>query len=219
MKKILINCMFLLGGLFMAYPTLGQATENYQDNGSSNVKSKGLFLHYDYSLYCTDGSLNFSADNDATGDSHYYFYGSGTNNEHIAMAVQNHYNKDKPDASNAVRVGINTSNPGNYALYVNGDASITEGITVEVSSFPDYVFANDYSLMPLNELGAYIGAHHHLPKMPKAEQVIREGLNIKQVGLLLVEKVEELTLYTLSRHQQLKDLNQRLQKLEKAVKK
>ncbi|WP_425097905.1 cell division protein ZapB [Tropicibacter sp. S64] len=62
---------------------------------------------------------------------------------------------------------------------------------------PDYVFAEDYALRPLAEVQAFIDAHSHLPDVPSAAQIAREGLDMTEMQLTLLRKVEELTLYTL----------------------
>ncbi len=68
-------------------------------------------------------------------------------------------------------------------------------IEVKTGSFPDYVFEEDYNLMPIDELKKYIEENGHLPGAPTAEEVIQENMKLKEMNLLLMEKVEELTLY------------------------
>lgn len=88
-------------------------------------------------------------------------------------------------------------------------------ITVMVGTFPDYVFAPGYQLMPLNELGQYVTVNRHLPGFPTAAEVDQNGLSLGETNRLLVEKVEELTLYTISLQQQLDALNQQMAELKK----
>ena len=61
--------------------------------------------------------------------------------------------------------------------------------------------------MPLSQLQAYINTNQHLPKIPKGEHIIKNGLNVGELSVLQMEKIEELTLYLLQ-------LNQRLEVLE-----
>jgi len=72
--------------------------------------------------------------------------------------------------------------------------------------FPDYVFEPDYKLMPLNELQKHIKEHKRLPNMPSAETVAKDGMDLGEMNCLLVEKVEELTLYILSMEERMKAL-------------
>jgi hypothetical protein len=74
------------------------------------------------------------------------------------------------------------------------------GTTLNV---PDYVFEEDYPLMPLDELAAYVKNNKHLPGVAPANEVNKEGLDIAGSQLSILEKVEELTLYTLQQHTQL----------------
>ena len=68
-------------------------------------------------------------------------------------------------------------------------------IKVELANWPDYVFKPTYSLMPLTDVKSYIDKNHHLPDMPSAEQVEKEGLDLGEMNKVLTKKVEELTLY------------------------
>ncbi len=72
----------------------------------------------------------------------------------------------------------------------------------------DYVFADDYKLMPLNKLENYIKKNNHLPDMPSAKNVEEKGLNLAEINTLQTVKIEELTLYII-------ELNKRIEKLEK----
>jgi hypothetical protein len=68
---------------------------------------------------------------------------------------------------------------------------------------PDYVFEDDYELMPLEELRAFIDANGHLPGIAPAAEVNANGLDLAGSQMGLLQKVEELTLYTLKQEQRL----------------
>ena len=74
--------------------------------------------------------------------------------------------------------------------------------------FPDYVFAKDYQLLSFSELGLFISKNKHLPNIPNAKDVEKNGLSIGEMQAKQMEKIEELTLYIL-------ELNKRLSSLEK----
>lgn len=137
------------------------------------------------------------------------------------------------------RVGIGLRNP-EAKLHVAGDMKATTGtfsgnlsaangafsgdlsanrVRLNVGTFPDYVFAQDYDLMPLEQVEAYIKAHKHLPKVPSAAKVIKEGMNVGQMNILLMEKVEELTLHTIEQHKQIKLLIKEVKTLKAQIKK
>lgn len=113
---------------------------------------------------------------------------------------------DSPDAR-----GIVLANAEGDVFRVNGDGEVwATGIFVELAEnfdFPDYVFDRDYKLMRIEELEAYIKEHLRLPNMPSAEEVKETGVDLGEMNRLLVEKVEELTLYII-------ELNKRIDALE-----
>ena len=93
----------------------------------------------------------------------------------------------------------------------------TNQIRLNVTTFPDYVFANNYKLMPLEEVDAYIKKYKHLPNVPTETEVVKEGMNVGQINTLLVEKVEELTLYTIEQEKKLKNQEGQIQELLKRM--
>lgn len=99
----------------------------------------------------------------------------------------------------------------------NGILSLNQ-IRLNVSTFPDYVFANDYKLMPLEEVDAFIQKHKHLPNMPSEAKVVKEGMNVGEVNTVLVEKVEELTLYIIQLKKELDTQRKELEILKKSNK-
>lgn len=94
------------------------------------------------------------------------------------------------------------------SMYAN--SFVAAGTTLNV---PDYVFADDYDLMPLSEVAAFIDANSHLPKIPSAAEINAGGLDLTSMQLSLLEKVEELTLYTLAQQEQIAALEQRLEEV------
>jgi hypothetical protein len=104
-----------------------------------------------------------------------------------------------------------------YSLSVDGKI-MAEEVTVQNSTaWPDYVFANDYKLMPLNELEASINKNKHLPNIPSAAVVEKEGISLGQMNRKLMEKVEELTLYIIELNKKNDALAQKVQQLETKV--
>ncbi len=81
-----------------------------------------------------------------------------------------------------------------YKLSVDGKV-VCEELLVQLSPWPDYVFKPDYKLASLLEVEQYIQENNHLPGIPTAEEVESEGLNVGEMQKLMMEKIEELTLY------------------------
>ncbi len=103
-------------------------------------------------------------------------------------------------------VCIGTGNPGSYKLAVNGHIRAKE-ITVEVG-WSDFVFADNYKLMPLEQLEKHIKEEKNLPGIPTEKEVAENGVKVGEMQAKLLEKVEELTLYVI----ELKKENEKLQK-------
>jgi len=91
---------------------------------------------------------------------------------------------------------------------------ISNGMTLMV---PDYVFEPDYDLMPLSELQAYLEQEKHLPNIPSVEEINKDGLNLTQMQLKLLEKIEELTLYTIEQQQTIKQQQQTIEQQQQTI--
>ena len=101
-----------------------------------------------------------------------------------------------------------------FAVMGDGKLYATE-INVKIAgSFPDYVFDSTYELTPLDSLKNFIKTNKHLPNMPTAATVEEEGANLGEVNRVLVEKVEELTLYTIKQQELIDELLKRMKDLE-----
>lgn len=103
-------------------------------------------------------------------------------------------------------VGIGTSNP-TYKLSVNGTIQAKE-VRVE-TGWADYVFDENYDLLPLETVASYIHKNKHLPAIPSAKEIQKDGVAVGEMQTKLMEKIEELTLYVI-------DLNERIKILEEA---
>jgi hypothetical protein len=77
---------------------------------------------------------------------------------------------------------------------------------ITVNSWADDVFAEDYKLMPLNELDGYIKNNKHLPGIPSEAEVKSNGLSVGDSDAQLLRKIEELTLYTLQLKKEIEEL-------------
>ena len=92
-------------------------------------------------------------------------------------------------------VGIGTTSP-TAKLTVAGDINSREvNVTVDAGSGPDYVFEKEYNLLSLADIEVYIKQNKHLPEVPSANEMEAYGLNLKEMNLILLKKVEELTLH------------------------
>jgi len=111
-------------------------------------------------------------------------------------------------------VGIGTSNFAGYKLAVNGKIRAKE-IVVE-TGWSDFVFAPTYKLMPLETLEKYIKANKHLPEVPSAEDIIANGLKVAETQTIMMQKIEELTLYLIEQNKKMIELQAKIVELEKS---
>lgn len=115
-------------------------------------------------------------------------------------------------------VGVGTTNiPTGVRMAVRGKV-LAEEVEVQLfQNWPDYVFADDYDLMPLAELEASIREKRHLPGIPPAAEVEANGLAVGAMQVKLMEKVEELTLYVIQINRELDDVKSRNSLLEREL--
>lgn len=133
--------------------------------------------------------------------------GSANPNQNVKFTVEN-------DGS----VGIGTTNP-DQKLTVKGKIHSEEVIVDLNVPGPDYVFEEDYDLTSLKDLEAYIKANKHLPEIPSAKEMEVNGIILGEMNMLLLKKIEELTLHAIeqekAKNKQQEIINLLIQRIEK----
>jgi hypothetical protein len=99
--------------------------------------------------------------------------------------------------NNLGNVGIGTTTPGSFKLAVEGKIWAKEVQIALTNPGPDYVFEPTYHLKPLAEIETYIKENKHLPEVPSAKEMEKNGVLLGEMNMLLLKKVEELTLYVI----------------------
>jgi len=113
--------------------------------------------------------------------------------------------------SSTGNVGIGTTSP-TYPLTVNGTVRAKEVIVD--TGWSDYVFDDSYQLKALSEVEAYVKAEKHLPGIPTTQEVRAEGISLGDMQAKLLQKIEELTLYTIELKKENDGLKARMAALE-----
>ena len=113
-------------------------------------------------------------------------------------------------------VGIGTTDTKGYKFAVNGTAVFNK-VVVKPYPWADYVFNTEYRLRPLREVDQYIQQNHHLPEVPSAAEVEKNGLDVGQNQAVLLKKIEELTLYVIAMEKDKDEMKKTISKQQKEL--
>ncbi|MDC8101777.1 hypothetical protein [Chryseobacterium rhizosphaerae] len=160
---------------------------------------------------------------DVKGDARFFDFVSGGSNSWIwhtpddnvrktlYMAPMNAANTDWDWSKALILNGEN----GNALL--NGKFEAKE-LKVTLTPTADFVFDENYNLPKLEDVETHIKEKKHLPEIASAKEMKKEGVNVGEFQIKLLQKIEELTLYTIEQSKQLKRLQENNDKLTKEVK-
>ncbi|MNK17316.1 hypothetical protein D3C87_355030 [compost metagenome] len=113
-------------------------------------------------------------------------------------------------------VGIGTNSPM-AKLAVDGNILAKEIKVKTDITVPDYVFEPDYELNSLAYIADYVKTNKHLPEIPSANEIKKDGLDLAEMNLLLLKKVEELTLHAIENEKKRNELEAKVSKLEQLL--
>ncbi len=131
--------------------------------------------------------------------------------------------------------GRSATTPNYYAMYLNGSkghlgvkGKITSSeVKVKIGGWADYVFEETYELPTLSEVEKHIKEKGHLQNIPSAKEVAKNGIQLGEMNMKLLEKIEELTLYTIAQEKEIQTLKavqkqnttleERVENLEKII--
>jgi hypothetical protein len=203
----------------------------YQANWGGNANSWGGHIGFNAYRGNDDPKDYFFGSNQYTAKgvfegSNYGFrwlFRSPSNNDSNGQHLLSEYMRLNQDGN----LGIGTTNPGIYKLAVKGKIRAEE-IKVE-TGWADYVFKEGYDLPTLEEVEQHIKETGHLINIPSAKEVEENGIELGEMNKLLLEKIEELTLYVIELKKEVdktnileglvKEQGQRIKELEQETKK
>ncbi|HEY8894036.1 MAG TPA: hypothetical protein VIM79_04455, partial [Niastella sp.] len=98
----------------------------------------------------------------------------------------------------------------NSDLAVNGTVSAKKMLISQTGRWPDYVFSKQYKLPSLAEVESFINQNSHLPGVPSAAEVEKQGIDVGNNQAALLKKIEELTLYIIEQDKTIKKQNDQI---------
>ena len=134
------------------------------------------------------------------------FMGFGDGNNRRMFMVNEFADGDIYIASGS-NGGISLNPSDNKSVAVNGKLWAKEIQVAVLNPWGDYVFDNEYNLMDLETIEQFIHVNHHLPAVPSAESVEKDGIDVAEMNTIMMVKIEELTLHVIA-------LNKRIIELE-----
>ncbi|WP_051263642.1 hypothetical protein [Tenacibaculum ovolyticum] len=215
---------------------------NFSNNSASrgfnlvNTKQRIEFLTgnntslYKLSVGVNDDGVNFSNNSASRGfnlvnTKQRIEFLTGNNTSHYKLSVG--VNDDGVNfTNNSASRGFNFQNINGNLLKISnkGNAALNgkfEAKEIKVTNTPtaDFVFEKNYNLPSLKSIEKHIKEKKHLPEIASAREMKKDGVNIGDFQIQLLQKIEELTLYTIEQEKKIKSLEKQNYKIEKQEKK
>lgn len=168
-------------------PTSSQNSTNANKRASNNNTQSSITPQKSFSKFPiteNENQLTFHLPRSLNGQTNYVAFADSSHN--IWMKIQE-----------------------NQTLRINGKIYANE-IRCRTNVWSDFVFHKNYQLPTLAELSAYIKENGHLPSVPTKKEVIANGFSVGEMNAILLQKIEELTLYILQQQEQINELKKRL---------
>jgi hypothetical protein len=156
-----------------------------------------------------DGKLRFSSFQSSGNTDATYSDATVTDHRSLTIGWVNSFNSGAGGPQITIGKGLSSGpHVTDYTLAVPGKL-VAKEIYVTLTGWADYVFDDSYQLMSLDSLQDYINTNNHLPNVPTTEEVLTNGNNAGETDRILLEKVEELTLYILQLENRIKELEKK----------
>ncbi|WP_286756110.1 MULTISPECIES: hypothetical protein [Roseivirga] len=209
------------GNLHINAPAVGNTLNNYELGAKIDIgrqKLEFVSIRTANESDWKNTTLKLQAKIDVTKHQSIDFVNDSAWHEHIDILTGNQVFNTRFTYDG--KVGIGTKNPDSE-LTVNGNIHAKE-VKVDLNiPAPDYVFEPDYKLRTLKETKEYIMENKHLPEIPSATEIGENGIDLGDMNMRLLKKIEELTLYQIElmeRLEQLESRNAEIDELKEKIK-
>ena len=190
---------------------IGVSPEKPYSTGTVRIvmHSEGKHAYIDFK-----DNLNFRADNPSV--SPVIIQGDGN----VAIGYSTSYATNGSQyRTEGYKLAIKGSTLMKGDLKTEGIIKAEEILVEAAGNTADFVFEPNYNLKSLSEVENFILTNKHLPDIPSAKEMEAQGVNLAEMNKLLLQKVEELTLYQIEKDKELKRQKLKVESLEKAKKK
>jgi hypothetical protein len=187
------NAATAIGGGVIAGGNYSTALGFYTNAGGENSTALGFYTKSEAVYSSALGSYNVGGGNPTAWilTDPLFEIGNGTSESNRSNALTIFKNGN---------VGIGTTDTKGYKLAVNGDI-IAEKLKIKpYANWSDFVFDPGYKLPTLAAVESFIQQYKHLPDVPSASDVVKDGIEVGSNQAILLQKVEELTLYIIAQH-------------------
>jgi hypothetical protein len=139
-----------------------------------------------------------------------FYRGSTVQGGFITFSTNNGTEKMRLDANGNLGIGTGTTTLGKYKLTVEGAIGARK-LQITQAAWADFVFSPGYELPNLYEVDRYVKEHRHLPEIPSEKEVKANGIDVAEMNMRLLQKVEELTLYLIEQQKAIDELKKMIQ--------
>ncbi len=185
------------------YVANGNRTAVFHGNAVGNTKPYQRLLFFEYDN--ADTKI-LEVNNTATGRSPIVLRADGQMDLDNGVTNTFHFGTN----------GMFSINNGTQKTFVVEASGLTRArkIKVDADVWADYVFEDNYVLMPLTEVEKFLKEHKHLPSIPSEKVMTEEGIDVAEMNVKMMEKIEELTLYLIQQNKELEQLKAELETLK-----
>lgn len=161
-------------------------------------------------LAFTNKEVGFCIDHNYNNSFGYAFKAILNNDQTKGIGLySNIHNKDMFTVYGSGKMVIQNASGPTLQLEENGLLRARQ-IKIDVNTWPDFVFEEDYKLNSPEEIKSFIIENGHLPDIPSAMEIERDGMDVEEMNKLLLQKVEELTLLLIEQNERIVELENKV---------